>query len=277
MRRPGIHVTEQDLIEQLRVLGYKITDTDAVSLVKALRSKQLVHRSILQAPTAGQASKMRGQKTADKEVMRLYGLLVTSTQVGSLRLRAIRPGQTGWTDVVALVEAAKTFTRAFDIEPADDGVLRYFELARQHLGDRFSLRAAAACYEQVSVTFQAQLEILLDPNAQETERLFQRYVTLARIGAKAATALREHKTFISFVRATAQAVELTVPVDRWVSVQFEELAWTSRNPSPSQLYGPDALARWLKVSSNKGTSTVASGPKTDKRLQYEELLKKRTG
>lgn len=275
MRRPSIHVTEQALVEELTRLGFKLTETDVAALSKALRHRQLRHRSLVLAPTAAQATKLRGQRLADVEVLRLYALLAKSQDDrGAFKFRPVRPGQAGWTDVVALVEAARRFVQAFDITDVDDGVRKYYELALDQLGSRASTRNMAACYEEVVARFTVRLEVYTDPYHGETSDLFKEYVRRARLSTKEAEALRVESVYVHFVRAANQARELGARPARWVQVQFEETEWTGKSPSPKQMYGDQALTRW--VSATRGNRPVVNaGPKTPERERYENELNKR--
>jgi len=253
-RDPSIHVTKSQYIKILRDIGFGHYESVSMADEFFYRAKPYsVHtRTILISNdrVEKKAKKLMNSSRADADLF--ARLIYTRRRLMKHRgISQITPGGKDWETVKEVTGHALEFSKEYNI-PRRKAFILYVDIGLTKM-KKFMLNKYLGMYEGICETYQASLEIQLDPDPFMTEQMYTFYNQYVVSQTGIFSDLKSMpERYVFFVRARKQAKELNISVKVYMAAQFAELDFTKTIPHPSQMIGVKARERVVRYCYKEG-------------------------
>lgn len=255
-RQPSIHITRDrlhQLITDFRNKEGTISDrSDIEELVNYLLKNgnryQLTSRKELalslkdaqkkKVKMAGRSNKADAQLFA-----KTYHLVRQANYHRGINL--IKEGNSEWNQIKEVTKLATNFANDYNL-PLKEGYTKYVQTAIDILPS-FSLNRFNYRHEEICKSYEAKLEIELDPNENLTIKLYDYYLQVITSKTGLTNSYRNRPSkYVFFVKASKLCKDMQISYKVFIDAQFKSLEWIKGLPDPSQLVTPAAMDRIQK-------------------------------
>lgn len=249
-RDPSLHIKASDLSKVLKnILPIGVDAQEFTKAVlKASKSYAVNTRSIsiTTERVEKKANKILASSTKDADLMAraIYAVRISLKHKGIVQ---IKPTARDWGLVKEIANFATNFALDFNLNKRQ-AYINYIRIAAKKMKS-FNISRIPSMNESISKTYEAELEINVDPNPDLTRYIHDYY--RIKVGKKTGMLNKytdDPERYVYFVRVAKVCKELGLKGEFYIDAQFAALDYRESYPEPPQLIGQKAkerLNKWL--------------------------------
>lgn len=263
LRKPGIHITEDNLRSLIRqYFGDPEIDAaweEANNLTDFLMigaKKLSLEKRSINITNQTVANKVMNKVTNDKTDIMLLSNLIFSTRK-QLKHKGIKPidnNSPDWTSLKKLTPIVNNFCNDFNVGKRE-GYIAYTKIGLTRITSfRGYLSKLYDMSETISIQYEAEMVITSDVNKSLTRKIHDYYISIIikRTGVSESYVDKPNK-YIKFVEVAKIIESNNLDYQIFIDAQFEGLDWTGNYPEPEQLASDKCMERLNKfMYSSKG-------------------------
>lgn len=249
MRIPSLHITELELIRILQSFPNLAESPKELAnfIMNKAKSKSIAHRGIL-ASNDKLLKNTERLKLNTRTNTGLFAelLLLMRRKLKHRAIQLVKPGSADWLILKEISNLANDFCNEFQISKKD-GYKAYIEIALSKM-QKYSLNKFKMLNQAIYSYYEAKLELDSDKTPDETSKAYNTYITIInnRIGHFYEDYKKNLEKYVCFKKAKDEAFRMKLPINQYITAQFEALEWANGIPDPLQLYGEKAIERARK-------------------------------
>lgn len=257
MRKPSIHITEDELSNILHTLGVPRSVSLAKNILKMGKKYSLTNRKMLATTKKDteKVQKITGSSVAD--TMEMGNIIFRFRK--SMKHRGITPikaGTSQYTVLKTITKLAMEFFTSYEHQftSTNEAFLKYITLANSLMAKNFNITRIPSLNEKIIKLYDAEWKLREDKNPETTTRVYQNYILelIDRMGVVHDDPKDDPSEMVHFVDVAERCVDNNINPRAYILSQFEGLEWCNGIPTPAQLVGKNSWKYWQKYNlSNK--------------------------
>lgn len=166
-----------------------------------------------------------------------------------------------WATLKKCAQEALEFCNDFEL-PREEGFKEYIRIYFSNFSSQPNLAKLSSARPQITLQYEARLEIEKDPNPAETKKVFDIYesVVLEKTGIPT-NYQNQPEHYLHFVKVAEYLRESNINPEDYIWAQFHGLEFAQAIPYPAQLLGDKAKVRFTRYCYENNIKVVNNDKK----------------